>query len=276
MPELPEIETVARELSRSPILHSKITDLKLLWPKTFAGNFEQARTKLLGCRILKFSRRAKYLLFEMDQASFLIAHFRMSGQLFVKKSDEEFLKHEHLLLHFENGLCLRFHDPRKFGRFYLSDDLNTFFQKVGVEPLSDDFSQSTLLTLIEGVDRCLKPFLLDQSKVAGLGNIYVDESLWLSKIHPLRKTSSLTKEEVSRLYKSIRSVLGRAIDARGTSLGLGEGNFHTVNGNPGGHQAFLQVFQREGRPCARCSIPIKKIVVAQRGTHYCPKCQNAP
>jgi len=171
---------------------------------------------------------------------------------------------------------LRFHDTRKFGRLFLTQTPETVLAKIGPEPLEKSFTRKRLRHLLQGKRRQMKPLLLDQTFIAGLGNIYVDEALWSARIHPLRVSSSLTENEISALHKAIRLVLRRGLKNMGTSLGTGKGNFYSVAGRKGRNADELKVFRRNGEACPRCQALIERLNVAQRGTHICPVCQPVP
>jgi formamidopyrimidine-DNA glycosylase len=188
----------------------------------------------------------------------------MSGYLHLLLRGEKPGKHDRILLRFTDGSTLAFQDIRKFGRLSLVSDLEVALEHLGVEPLAEDFTSGHLVQLLNGKKRRIKPLLLDQGGIAGLGNIYVDESLWHSGIHPERGAETLDRDEVKSLFRSIRSVLRKAIASRGTDFG--------DNVAPYGGYA-PKVYGREGLPCYRCGEEIEKIVVAQRGTHFCPFCQ---
>ena len=175
----------------------------------------------------------------------------------------------HVVLKLSDGYELRFRDTRKFGRMWLVDDPAQVIDKLGPEPLA--ISPREFHALFEKRRGNLKPVLLDQTFIAGIGNIYADESLWYARLHPLRRAESLTREERARLYRSIRHVLSRAIAVGGTSIDV---MYRRVNGMSGGFQDSLRAFDREERPCRRCGTPIVKTVVGQRGTHFCPTCQK--
>lgn len=271
MPELPEVETIAQALGASEIIGSPIKEIAVFWEKTVGGDAKHFCKKMEGRRILSLSRRGKYLIFTLDAPYSLVVHLRMSGQFYLRTPAVKASIHEQVVFTLKNT-SLHFHDPRKFGRMYLSDDLENFFAHLGGEPLSDSFTFEEFSKKLQK-ERAIKSLLLDQSVIAGIGNIYADEALWLSSVHPLQKASALTIERQQALWKAIPEVLKRGLAFRGTSLGTGKGNFHSVNGQAGEHQSYLQVFQRKAKPCFRCESLIQKIVVAQRGTHFCPSCQ---
>ena len=179
-----------------------------------------------------------------------------------------------MLLAFEDGSDLRFHDTRKFGRVYLVADAERILGRLGPEPLDPLFTPRMLFAGLRKRSRLVKPLLLDQSFVAGLGNIYTDEALWEAKIHPRRSSDSLSQKEAEALHAAIRKVLRRGLKNLGTSLGTGKANFYSVGRRRGRNRDELVVFRRTGMPCPRCAVPVQRIIVGQRSTHICPKCQT--
>jgi formamidopyrimidine-DNA glycosylase len=199
----------------------------------------------------------------------------MTGKfLFTNKNDDSFHSHERIRLHLSDGRILRYEDQRKFGKWTLATDPEEILGNIGIEPLSPEFTLKTFQDIIKSHKRRAKAFLLDQRYIAGLGNIYVDEALWDAKIHPLRDVSTLSNSEVKALYEAIPKVLQRGVDNIGTSLGAQRANYFSLSGKRGGNQYQLKVFRRDGELCSRCHTKIVRIVVAQRGTHICPHCQQ--
>jgi len=278
MPELPEVETLVRRL-REPVIGRTITNAAVKWNRTIGrpAPKEFAR-QVRGYTIQSINRRAKYLVFELvgaDPASalgnrqgmpplFLLIHLKMSGKLSVVNGDVPLLKHDRVVFDLDNGQQLRFNDIRKFGRMHLVPDVDDITGAHGPEPLDRAFTLRKFREMIQARSGAIKPLLLNQQFLSGVGNIYADESLWYAKIHPLRKANSLKDAEVAALYKSIRRVLKQAIDDQGTDAGDGviEGDYRP------------RVYDRQERPCYRCHQPILKTVVGQRGTHFCPHCQR--
>lgn len=273
MPELPEVETIVRDLLEEGVFGEEIIDVKISWPKTISTHsVEDFMSKIINQKIVNVGRRGKYIVCSLTDWTLLI-HLRMSGRLcLVNGSDIG--SHERVRLVLKGGRALSFEDTRKFGRWYLTQDPGVYLGFLGVEPLSDNFSPRVLKTLLEGSRRQIKSVLLDQHVVSGLGNIYVDEALWEAQVHPLVKACSLSDDKVEKLYRAIVKVLEQGIVNRGTSLGKGKGNFHNVRGRLGDNQNSLKVFRREKKPCLRCGEEIEKVVVAQRGTRFCPRCQS--
>lgn len=274
MPELPEVETVVRDL-RPHLIGRTIVDAQVRWRKTIAlPSAREFERTIRGCKIVAITRRAKYLVIHLNaskQKRFLLIHLRMTGGFHLDSPQTPRDKHMHVILKLSDGYELRFRDTRKFGRMWLVDDPQTVLAKLGPEPL--EISARAFHTLFEKRRGYLKPLLLDQTFLAGIGNIYADESLWYARLHPLRRAESLTRTERGRLYRAIRHVLTRAIAVGGTSIDV---MYKRVNGMSGGFQDSLRAFDREERPCRRCGTPIVKTIVGQRGTHYCPTCQKLP
>ena len=278
MPELPEVQTVVNEIIKQQLLGVKIKDVEILVPALVApmdkADFSQA---LKGRKITDLSRRAKYIVATLDNGTYFIAHLRMSGHFVTIDAKEERGRFERARITFANGKALRYDDIRKFGRFNLTKDKEEILGKLGPEPLEKSFTPKLLFDLLpkdQKIKLCIKAWLLDQTNVAGLGNIYVDEALWLAKIHPERPANSLTLDEAKSLRDAIQSVLKKGIANSGTSLGHTQGNFISADGKHGNNAETLNVFHRQGKPCPRCKTIIVKTVVAQRGTHICPKCQQ--
>jgi formamidopyrimidine-DNA glycosylase len=264
MPELPEVETTARRLE-SDLIGRTIERVHLGWPRHTPD--PAALTALLpGRQVTHVGRRGKYLVIALDPPDrTLLIHLRMSGRLSIVPSDAPADPYAHTILKLDNGHELRFSDTRKFGKLYLLSDPQQVLGKLGPEPLSPDFTVAWLATALAARRRAIKPLLLEQTFVAGLGNIYTDEVLFRARIDPRRPADSLTGPEVERLHGAIRQVLREAIAHQGTSLDwvYPEGTM----------QERLQVYGREDEPCARCQTPIRRIVLGQRGTHFCPSCQ---
>jgi formamidopyrimidine-DNA glycosylase len=203
----------------------------------------------------------------------LLVHLRMTGSFHLDMEGRRSDSHDRVVLRLSDGRALHFHDPRKFGRWYLVDDPARVVGHLGPEPLGREFSAAGLAVALRSRRRMLKPLLLDQTFVAGLGNIYVDESLWEARLHPCRLSATITPAEARRLHAAIRLVLRKGIANMGTTLGSGEANFYSVGRRRGRNRDALRVFRRTGEPCLRCGAVIKRVVVGQRSTHFCPTCQ---
>jgi formamidopyrimidine-DNA glycosylase len=275
MPELPEVQTVVDELN-SENLHGRIvTGVQVCWDKTVAlGNRTRFSRELRGRRIQDIRRRGKYIVIDLHGGGHLIFHLRMTGKLYLTQRHARRRPHEHLLIRLDDGRRLTFHDTRKFGRAYLVSDADTILGRLGPEPLSRQFTARMLQFRLNARRRQIKPLLLDQTFVAGLGNIYVDETLWSARIHPRRTALSLMWHEIKVLHRSMRGVLRQGLRNSGTTLGSGKGNFVSPRRNPGRNHSALKVFRRTGQACPRCGNPIDRIIVAQRSTHYCRQCQK--
>lgn len=273
MPELPEVQTVIDHLAAAGVPGRRIESLRLYWPRAVdrpsASRFSRG---LRGRTIRRLSRRGKFLVFELDRG-WLLIHLRMSGRLTLEPAGTARDPHDRALFVLDDGRELRFHDPRKFGRLFLVQDPGEVLAPLGPEPLEPAWSSAELFQRLRAHRRMLKPLLLDQRFLAGLGNIYADEALWAARLHPLRRSDTLDENEARRLHRALRRVLRQAVANLGTSLGAGEGNFRSLNGESGRHAEQLRVYRRTGLPCPRCGHPIVRAIVAQRGTHFCPACQ---
>ncbi len=274
MPELPEVQTVVNDLIAENLIDRTIVGVEIRWPKIVAeppaGKFQEI---IKNHTIIDISRRGKFIRIDLQPEKFLFIHLRMSGRLFLAETESPVSKHEHLILALNDGRQLRYHDTRKFGRFWLVDDPEQVVGALGIEPLGPEFSLEALTDKVRSRHRQLKPLLLDQSIIAGLGNIYVDESLWMARLHPTRLGDSLSDKEIKALYQAIPQVLRQGLKNQGTSLGNGKGNFLSAGQRRGRNQEVLQVFHRTGQPCSACGTKIERMIVAQRSTHFCPHCQ---
>lgn len=272
MPELPEIETFRRTLREGTpenpsLLGKRIQEARLLWARTLAEPPipELFQSRLAGQTVRNFGRRAKYLLIELDDST-LIMHLRMSGDLRVERDSDPIAPHDRFLLVFEDGFRLAFNDTRKFGRIWLLDDPAALLGKLGPEPLDESLTPEKFHAMLSPRKRQLKPLLMDQGFIAGLGNIYTDEALHRSHLHPQSLACELERAQSKALLENIRAVLEAGIAANGASIDW------VYRG--GGFQHEFQVYQRQGEPCYQCGTEIERIVVGQRGTHICPSCQK--
>lgn len=274
MPELPEVETVRRSLEgkiegqivcRVEVLHPKVVE-----PLTA----HQLATAVEGKTITELRRRGKYLLIDLAPVGLLLVHLRMTGRLALVDPDLPRPKHTHVVLQLSGGNELRFIDPRRFGHVrYLTDERSTDaggFSELGVEPLEDAFNTDYLYDVTRQRRVAIKGLLLNQTIVAGLGNIYVDEALFESAIDPEVEAGKLTRLQAERLVKAIRHVIAEGIANRGSSFR----DYVDAQGERGNYQEFWRVYAREGQPCSRCGIAIIKKRVAGRGSHLCPNCQK--
>ncbi len=272
MPELPEVETLAREL-RDVLVGRGIVGVEVRWPRTVAApDPETFARRLAGRRVLEVRRRGKWLLLGLDGEEWLLVHLRMSGRLAVEDAGAPEDPHTRVVFHLEDGRRLRFSDPRKFGRMALTARPEDWLGGLGPEPLDPALTPERLVGMLRGRRVRLKPLLADQRFLAGLGNIYADEVLWRAGLHPLRRADTLTPEETARLHGAIREVLEEAVARRGTTLA--DRRYVLPDGRPGEFAAHLAVYGREGAPCPRCGAPIVRARVGGRSAHFCPRCQR--
>lgn len=275
MPELPEVETVRKGLERL-VVGKTIDAVTVLWPRIIElPEVPLFQAFLSGQEIIGVQRRGKFLILKLTDFD-LVSHLRMEGKYEYFPSAQTAIqdKHTHVIFQMQDGSQLQYRDVRKFGRMALVPKNQSSeykgIKQLGPEPLSHDFDKIAFQEALKKKTMAIKPLLLNQKIVVGLGNIYVDESLWLASIHPERLASSLTERETSLLYECIIAVLGQAVEAGGTTIRT----YANALGEAGTFQVSLQVYGQTGQPCARCQTPIQKIKVAQRGTHFCPTCQK--
>jgi formamidopyrimidine-DNA glycosylase len=274
MPELPEVETVRQSLL-TRIVGREIVGLRA---GEFAGvvgplGVESTRARLLGRRFTDVRRRGKYLFLGLDDGTTLMIHLRMTGRLQFAARDDPPIRFEHLAIQLSGGSDLRYADQRKFGRvLHLMPDEAAGIEKgLGLEPIESSFTSDELGRLLANRTGRLKSLLLDQRLIAGLGNIYADEALFLAQLHPERPGNSLTGAEVRRLHAAIGEVLGAALRNRGTTIS----SYQDATGAAGENQFHLQVYGRgrTGEPCPRCGGPLAVILVGGRSSHFCGSCQ---
>ena len=271
MPELPEVETVARDL-RPLITGATIVDATTYWARTLRGiAAEDFADGVAGRRIEGVSRRGKQIVVELSGGSFMTIHLKMTGQLFVVPQGGTEDRYVRLVLELDDGREIRFRDIRKFGRIGLYLATDDPFAAIGPEPLSDAFTVAAFRKRLRARKGRLKSLLLDQSFVAGVGNIYADEALWAARLHPLRTARTLRPADERRLWLEIRRILAEAVIRRGSSI-----DDYTAPDGDGEMQDHLQVYQRAGDPCPRCGRPIRRVVVGGRATHFCSWCQRLP
>ncbi len=289
MPELPEVETLARDL-RASVLGRTVTGA---WVARDAPRLVQDMpvraftSRLRGRRIEDVGRRGKHLLVRLDPPTgsgrggglWWLVHRRMSGNLIRRPSgvpDEPYLRARFRL---DDGSELRFIDLRKFGAMWLTDDPQSVLSGLGPEPLDEDFTAETLFAILKGRSAPVKAVLMDQKALAGLGNLYADEALHCAGVHPLRKARSLTRKEAARLRDGIVHALGQGLANLGSSVGNAAGeevslrDHVNLSGEPGSNQEYLVVYGREGRPCRTCGTPIERLKLSNRSAHFCPRCQ---
>lgn len=281
MPELPEVETVKRGLE--PVMTGQILSRVELRRADLRIPFPANLPKLLeGHKILRLSRRAKYLFVHLSNDKILIIHLGMSGKMIIIKNMQGYepLKHDHMILHIGKGTGVVFNDPRRFGMVMLMDEAemtaHSSFAPLGPEPLADEFTGEVLRERLARKSMPIKLALLDQHIVAGVGNIYASEALSIAGISPLRKSSDISTAKAEKLVNAIKDVLLRAIEAGGSSLK----DHRQADGNLGYFQHSFSVYDRAGEPCPRCKGGVKKKSVIQkimqsgRATYYCPSCQK--
>ncbi len=283
MPELPEVETVARDL-RPRLVGATIVGARTSWARTLRTHDPLAFAEAVAGRTVEsVGRRGKQLVIGLTGDAALTIHLKMTGQLFVVPADAPDDPYVRLVLELADGRELRFRDIRKFGKvgLYGRDPVTgelvaevggaAVFAAVGPEPLADEFTVREFRRRLRRRKGRLKPLLLDQSFVAGVGNIYADESLWRARLHPLRSAPSLRPPDERRLYEAIRTVLFEAVERRGSSI-----DDYTAPDGDGSMQERLDVYQRTGEPCRRCGRPLKRVVIGARSTHFCSWCQRLP
>lgn len=289
MPELPEVETVRSGL-QSLLPGKRIVDVTHNWEKSFPNAHPDVEQFLIGAKVIKVARRAKVLLIELSSKYSLVIHLKMTGQLVFRSNDDHLrfgaghpgdslvgrLPDKSTRVVFDLGDSkLFFNDQRKFGWIRLIPTAEVpqidFMKRLGPEPLSADFTQKDFRErLVRRSNTNIKAALLDQSVIAGVGNIYADESLWAAKIHPATLVKNLSIKKVNGLYDGLRAVLELSIQKGGST----DRNYVDAEGRKGSYLSFAKVFRRNGQPCPRCDTIIEKTLVASRGTHFCPHCQK--
>ncbi|MGB7845156.1 MAG: bifunctional DNA-formamidopyrimidine glycosylase/DNA-(apurinic or apyrimidinic site) lyase [Candidatus Acidiferrum sp.] len=279
MPELPEVETVARGLQRE-VAGRKILTVTL-GKSDFIDNPVVLERELPGRKILRVERYGKFLLLRLGsggetgtggEETALLVHLGMTGTLMPRLASEPQAKHTHVVMLLDDGRELRYIDPRRFGRMaYLAGQiLRAELQRFGADPLETGLAE--FARRIQERRARIKALLLDQKVLRGVGNIYADESLWKSRIHPAHLGARLKVEQVEELYAVLQEILRKAIVLRGSSIS----DFLDAEGLPGEYQRHHRVYGREGKPCFRCKTPIRRVIVAGRSSYFCPKCQRAP
>ncbi len=269
MPELPEVETVKNELMPH-IIGRKLTDITFFWEGIVkqipAAEF---RSRLIGQEITGLDRHGKYLVFTLSGDDLMVMHLKMSGSLLVSRDSTEPPKYTRAIIHLDTGTSIIFRDPRKFGAMWLVSDRRTITDKLGPEPLEDDFTPAVLAQRLHNRKAPIKALLCDQSVIAGVGNMYADEALFAARIHPLRWGGSLSPEEIERLFQAIQQILRAAIDNKGASVV----NYYRPSGEPGTAHFEFKVAHGRGSTCPVHNVPIQRITVRNRGTYFCPECQ---
>jgi formamidopyrimidine-DNA glycosylase len=272
MPELPEVETVARGL-RAALVGRTIVGAQVLWARSIASlSPEDFVRRLSSQTVTDVGRRGKWLVIPLDGGDTLLIHLRMSGRLLLESEACLDSNHLRVLILLDDGHRLSFVDQRKFGRLHLTDDPSHVLGDLGPEPLADEFTAQRFEQMLQVRRGRIKPLLLNQRFLAGLGNIYTDEALWRARIHPLRGANTLSTAEAQALHEAIQSVLRAAIASGGTTLQ--DAGYQQADGRAGEFAPRLAVYGRSGQACLRCGQAIERIRVGQRGTHFCPRCQN--
>lgn len=273
MPELPEVETIRRDLDQA-LVGRKITEVWFDAPKMLKPSPEVVVKALTNQIIKKFDRIAKLLLVETDTVTAAI-HLKLSGQLLLRSQDfpKDKDKFVHVVFKFNDGQELRFNEMRKFGFvkiIHTKEEVDKLLSEYGPEPLTPKFTEEKLKEVLSRSARAVKTVIMDQTKIAGVGNIYADEALWYARLHPESRANSLTGPEVSKLYNNINFVIKQGIEDGGTS----DADYVRIDGSKGTHGQNLKAFRQEKKPCSRCGDIINKIRVGGRGTHFCPNCQK--
>ena len=272
MPELPEVQTIVSDLQM--VIGYRFEGIWTDWPKALLPNKKAYVSNLIGRKIKAVSRRAKYIIFELDKDLMLVIHLRMTGHVLIRKSSDLPDRFAHVIFKLDRGLELRFEDQRKFGRCWLSDKKNYLkeagLDKLGLEPLIPDFTYARFRDAFTSRKGILKTKLLDQGIIAGIGNIYADEICFASGLHPLSRVENLAEADLKQIYQNIKSILKAAVKARGSSVG----EFIDSFGNPGKAQQKHFAYKRRGQPCKICNTKMIGIKVTQRGTTFCSRCQK--
>jgi formamidopyrimidine-DNA glycosylase len=276
LPELPEVETISRDL-RGKIVGHTMERGEVFWEREIGyPAVSEFLEFICNRRIENTGRRAKYVVIHLADNATLLIHLKMTGQLLYVPESTPPNPYTRVLFHLDRGMQLRFVDIRKFGRVYLveADHLQDFprIAELGPEPLEEAFTLAAFKALVRRRKGRIKPLLMNQGFLAGMGNIYVDEALFRSKIHPLRPSTTLKAKDLALLHESIIHVLEESIANRGSSID----DYRDTAGQKGYHHVHPRVYGRTGEPCLVCGTPIVKIVVGGRGTHFCPRCQRLP
>ena len=272
MPEIAEVETVRNTLKKQ-ILHKQIKDVKILYGKMIESDINTFKSDLIGDEFIDIKRRGKWLIFELKN-HYLLSHLRMEGKFFLKNSNEEIVKHEHIIISFLDGTDLRYHDTRKFGRMNLikKEDLETTecIQKQGLEPGDKALTGDYLINKFKNKKLPIKTVLLDQTIISGLGNIYVNEVLFYAHINPLKEAGKLNLEECNLICEGASKIIKEAIKMGGTTIK----SYTSSLGVTGRFQQKLKVHKKEGEECSVCKSKIVNIKIGGRSTYYCPNCQK--
>jgi formamidopyrimidine-DNA glycosylase len=264
MPELPEVETITREL-KSQICSKTIASISVLWARTVGGNPEQFTETLTGNTLSNITRKGKYICFHFENSHLLTIHLRMTGKFLFNPTEKD-QKYIRVVFHFTDGSALNFVDVRKFGRMKIWEQSEPLLPNLGPEPLDE---KTVFRVLSQQTSRrAIKTLLLDQSVLAGVGNIYADEALFMAKIHPLTPANTVPKKELRKLSKCLPKILKTAIENNGTTIS----DYRKTDRSEGSNQLILNVYGREGQPCKTCGTPIARIRINNRSSHFCPSC----
>jgi formamidopyrimidine-DNA glycosylase len=268
VPELPEVETIKSELSPH-IIGNRFTGVTICDAKPVRQpSVEEFRKNLIGKRIISLKRRGKYLIFQLSGSVALVIHLKMSGALLLNSGQAD--RHTRVIFHFDNGSQLIFTDRRRLGSIWLTENEQLITGKLGPEPLTPEFTAETLTKRLHKHKAPIKAVLLDQTFIAGIGNMYADEALFAARIHPLRKANSLSSQEIENLHKAIVGVLRSAIDGKGASVDT----YKRPDGELGTAHSNFSVAHRGGKPCPICDTPIQRLAIRNRGSYLCPNCQK--
>lgn len=273
MPELPEVEHAARTLGEQVIGATFDGTVRCSWVRTIDSHAPDViGARLAGVSITGWRRRAKWILLTLSSQDTFVAHLRMTGRFVVCSRDDADIPQQRVTFGLHDGREIRFVDQRKFGRIFVMDpvQLAELDAAHGPEPLDMSLTATALFARLQQTQRAIKPVLLDQTVIAGVGNIYADETLWRTYIHPLTPANRLSLAQVELVLQSVRTVLHQALTNGGSTLR----DYRDSYGAKGTQQDNFQAYDRTGQPCYRCGTPITKMVVAQRGTHICPDCQR--
>ena len=269
MPELPEVETVKNELLPHIVGH-QVTGVTLFWKKLVRHpSAEEFCSRLIGQRITGGTRRGKYLILNLASGESLIIHLKMTGSLLLNPASAGLDRFIRAILHLDKGIEIYFRDPRKFGTMWLIEDVNSVVGKLGPEPLEADFTPQILAQRLTNRTAPIKALLCDQTFLAGIGNMYTDEALFAARIHPIRPSGSLSRDEIERLHSAIQQVLLSAIDNKGASVNT----YFRPDSEQGTAHLQFQVAHRRGKTCPVCGTPIQRLPIRHRGSYFCPKCQ---
>ena len=270
MPELPEVETIKNELMPH-IIGRRVTGIILCWERIVRKpSVKEFCSRLIGQEITRLSRRGKYLIFSLSSGEALIIHLKMTGSLLLSSAPGVPDKFIRAIIHLNNSSQIYFRDPRKFGAMWLVGDIDSVVRKLGPEPLEENFTPQILSERLVKRKTAIKALLFDQGFIAGIGNMYADEALFSAGIHPERSGESLSQEEIEKLHRAIQQVLWSAIGNKGASVDT----YFRPGGELGtAHFQFRVAHGLGGKFCPICGTPIERIVVRNRGTYFCPKCQ---